>query len=249
MQTKFNFYDFIGYIIPGSFVLFLLYWFAIAGLCIPIEIEFKSFGESVIFLIAAYFFGNITQAIGNSIESRAVKKWGGWFSEQYLRPDNTFYSPEFKKALNEALRKVFSLAENATTDEKILKNKRQEYFNLAYSLIVQENAALHTEIFNGIYSLYRGMLAAVWIGIIVNGIVIIKNLALWYWSSTKFPESVFFVFDENNLEYSALFLVFLILVVNPLKSRFRRFGGHFANSVYRNFYAWYRRNALKSKKG
>jgi hypothetical protein len=243
MQNKFNFYDFIGYIIPGSLACVFLYWLLAGFAGFTITIELKSIGESILYLGLAYFLGHLVQAYGNSIEARAVKKWGGWFSEQFLRDDNSYFTPNFKSALRDAMTNVFGESANLGNIDQ--KARRQELFNLCYSLIVQEGAALHTEIFNGVYSLYRGMLAATNIGILVSLLISAKQaiLLLLRFFKVAVPSSSFLIFSEFHLSVGVGSLLFFLLIRRTLDSRFKRFAQHFANSVYRNFYVWFKRKS------
>jgi hypothetical protein len=243
MQNKFNFYDFIGYVIPGMLACIFLYWLLVGILSLPIEVELKSLGESILFLGLAYFFGHLVQAYGNSIETEAVKKWGGWFSDQLMRDDNSYFTPSFKTDLRSAMKKVFGDPTDVGGDDQNQKARRQELFNLCYSLIVQEGAALHTEIFNGVYSLYRGMLAATNIGIITSVIIIIKHLIILILNCFKIsvPSSPIWTFSGFHLGIGIGALLLFLLIHHPLEARFERFAQHFANSVYRSFYVWSKR--------
>jgi hypothetical protein len=192
-----------------------------------------------LFLAASYFLGHLIQALGNVIEGKQVNKWGGWFSEQFLRDDNNYYSSEFKAKLKECVKLKFGLLPEASSAaEEIQRKRRQEIFYFCYSYIVQENAALHTEIFNGIYSLYRRMLAAVWVGVFVSGIISLKHLLWLFLSELKIslPQCTFFLYEKLQLTLGIGFLIFFLVTIRPLKARFKRFAQHFANSVYRNFY-------------
>lgn len=244
MQSKFNFYDFVGYVIPGGLILALLYWFCLGFFALEWPIKLNSIGESLLFLAASYFFGHLIQALGNMIERRRVKKWGGWFSEQFLREDNDFYTSEYKTKLKECANQKFGLSTDLPSgNEEIQKKRRQEIFSFCYSLIVQENVAVHTEIFNAIYSLYRGMLASVWIGIIISSIITLKHLIWWIFSKLNitFPPFAFFHFEKLQLELGIALLAFFIVCIHPIEARLKRFARHFANSVYRSFYVWCKR--------
>lgn len=243
MQNKFNFYDFIGYVIPGSLACILLYWLLVGFFVLPISIEVKSLGESILFLGLAYFLGHLVQAYGNTIEAQAVKNWGGWFSEQFLRDDNSYFTPAFKSALRDAIKQVFG--ESADFGGNDQKARRQELFNLCYSLIVQEGAALHTEIFNSVYSLYRGMLAATHIGVLVSVLITAKHMILLLLPFFKIaaPSSRFWYFSDFHFGIGIAALLFFLLIRQPLNNRFKRFAQHFANSVYRGFYVWFKRKS------
>ncbi len=245
MQNKFNFYDFVGYVIPGSLACVFILWLFAGLFAFTIPIEVKSVGESILFLGLAYFVGHLVQAYGNSIETKSVNKWGGWFSEQFLRDENSYYTPIFKSALRDAMKSVFGETAEFGGNDESHKARRQELFNLCYTLIVQEGAALHTEIFNGVYSLYRGMLAATNIGIVVSLSIIIKQVILLLLTLCKsnVMSNPFWHFSDFHLSLGIGVFIFLFLIRQALGTRFKRFAQHFANSVYRSFYVWFKRNS------
>jgi len=244
MQNKFNFYDFIGYVIPGSLGCVFLYWFIEGFFGFSLHLEVQSIGESILFLGLAYFIGHLIQAYGNTIEKSAMQRWGGLFSEQFLRDDNSYYTPTFKSALHESWKSVFGESAEFGSNDEIQRKRRQELFNLCYNLIVQEGAALHTEIFNGLYSLYRGMSAATNIGIIVSACVTAKHTLLLLFQLLRIylSSGPFWLFSDLQLGLGISALIILILIRKPIKKRFKRFAQYFANSVYMNFYVWFKRN-------
>lgn len=248
MQSKFNFYDFVGYLLPGILLITFIYWLLKGFLVIDLNLELKTIGDSVILIAASYFAGHIVQAIGNTIENQQVKTWGGVFSEQFLREDNNFFSKEFKVLFREYAKESFSLELNTEeTDIEVQKKHRQEVFYLCYYLIVQENAALHTEIFNGLYGLYRGILVTNWIGCIVSLTIAWKQIIILLCAYFKLHLNYSGFLNYNNFQLWAgcIIALFLILLMRPLEMRFKRFGQSFAGSVYRNFYVWYKRKTLK----
>lgn len=174
-----------------------------------------------------------------------MSEWGGWFSEQFLRDDNSYYTPSFKSALGDAIKSVFGHSGELGSNDETQKARRQELFNLCYTLIVQEGAALHTEIFNGVYSLYRGMLAVTNIGIIVSAVITAKQILLIVLplSRISVSSSPFWSFSDFHLTLSIGVFVSSVLIRFPLKERFKRFAQHFASSVYRNFYVWFKRQS------
>jgi len=244
METKFNFYDFVGYVIPGALLLGLLYWASISFFALPLTVKVDSIGESILFVASSYFAGHLVQALGNVLEAREVKKWGGWYSVQFLRDSDTHYTPQFKREIKRIAEKMFGLSPEAETTNSVSKDKRyQEIFNLCYALIVQEGAATHTEIFNGIYSLYRGMLAAVWIGLVISLAIFLKAsiLAVLALVKAQLPQGDLFKANATLIAFSALASILFGLCIRPIRKRFARFGWRFADSVYRNFYVWSKR--------
>lgn len=242
MHNKFNFYDFIGYVIPGSLGCVFLYWLINGFFGFYFYLEFKSIGESILFLALAYLIGHLIQTYGNLIEKSAVREWGGWFSEQFLRDDNSYYTTAFKSALRESIKTVFHESAELGTNDETQRQRRQELFNLCYALIVQEGVALHTEIFNSVYSLYRGLIAATNVAIVVSAVITVKYILLLLlpFFRVSIPLSHFWSFSVFHLGIGISTLILSLLVRIPLKERLKRFAQYFANSVYINFYAWFK---------
>ena len=239
MEPKFNFYDFVGYVIPGGLFLLFIYWLLIAFVSISIPLKLDSIGDSLLILILSYTFGHLLQSLSNKIESNLVRKWGGWHSIQLLTADNEFYTDEFKTKIFEFAEEIFGVVP-PNHDEEEQSKKRNEIFNLCYSLVVQEDIAQHTEIFNGLYSLYRGLIAVNMIGIFIMTIITLKHL-LWlalFFLNTNLPSGNIWNFNELQLGLSITFLLLLVASKPWLESRLERFSQHFADSVYRNFYVW-----------
>jgi hypothetical protein len=58
------------------------------------------------------------------------------------------------------------------------------------------------------------------------------------------PSSSFWWFSDFHMTVG-LGAFFSFLAVRPaLRARFKRFAQHFANSVYRNFYVWFKRQSM-----
>jgi len=241
MESKFNFYDFIGYIIPGAFIFILLFWFLFAFFSFELPFKVISIGGSILFLFFSYFLGHLVQSLGNIVEKKLLEKWGGWFSEQFLRDDNNYYTCEFKNKLKKITCELFGFSYNGSSNDEEQKKRREQIFNLCYSLIVQKNVALHTEIFNGIYGLYRGILIVWDVGIIISFLITLKHL-MWLFflvQDIEPPIGPFWRFENFQLILGIIFLFFFIFSHSTLESRLKRFSQRFVDSVYRNFYVWY----------
>jgi hypothetical protein len=172
-----------------------------------------------------------------------------------MRDDNTHFTPEFKAEVEKYVEEKFGLSyAPADTDARIQGKKRQEIFQLCYEFIVQEGVAKQAEVFNGIYSLYRGTVTAACFGVFISLLVIVKQLLMagialsgivipWL----GLPEDRFWRYDELQLYLSIIAMLSFILSIRPLEARFRRFGEYFAASVYKSFYILCRRNDPKGK--
>ncbi len=242
MQPRFNFYDFVGYIIPGTLgtlfaVSFLNRVLGIGELSLD---SISGFSGTLLFLILIYFIGHVIQALGRMVEKKEVERWGGWPSERFLRPENTRYSSEFKEHILGAAMEYFTVkAVAAEAGSERIRQWRQELFGLCYSLIVQKSVAQHTEIYNGIYGLWRGLLVSFYIGFWVFLIESVKHA--WTIASIATTTGSAGI-GRVHLEPFALSVtatLFFGLSLPFARSRFKHFGERFADSVYRNFLAYY----------
>jgi hypothetical protein len=197
----------------------------------------QGFGETIIFLVVSYVVGHVVQGRGRMIEQKEKDVWGGYFSVQFLRHDNSFYSPDFKNMLKKAAQSQFGLAVdlagNEVTQEQ--KDKRhQEVFELCYALVVQKGISGQVEIHNATYGMFRASLAAREVGIFLAAIAAIRHASLlgiyWYASGLAYYEP-----ESTNLIISLLILVLLLGIGSFLKARLRHFAQRFVDSVYRNF--------------
>lgn len=238
MIDKFNTYDFLGYIVPGALVLWVTTILFNDILEIPFIINpTGDFGESAIFLVISYFIGHLVQAYGNIIEQRLKEKiWKGFPSNRLLKEGDTSYSEGFRKKLQNVLTRFFDIdtekIPNDLSSEKrseLENRRRQELFNLAYVFIVQKGIAGHTEAFNGIYGLYRGLIGGAILSEVIFLIGTIKYIFTTVFISSEWKKFVLFI---------SLTLFFEICRKTFYK-RLERFGNRFADSVYQNFYAYY----------
>lgn len=243
--TPFNLYDFIGYLMPGAFVLALVYWLLVGFLGLPLPLSLDSVGESIVFLVAAYFAGHLIQMLGKRIERGKIEQWGGWFSERFLDDDDNFYSPEFKARIRALAQQVFHLTP-ASPGSPASRQQTREIFNLCYSLVMQEGIGAQTEVFNATYSLYRGMLAGMRVAVGVGALVGVKHLALYLlgWRGVPLPTVPFYAYSDLHLALAVLMLALAAVAIPRLAHQWKVFSQHFANSIYRGFYVWCIRRAI-----
>lgn len=240
MQSKFSLYDFLGYIIPGAFLTMLLVYL-IGGILGKGEVLLtyvNGVGETIIFLVVSYVVGHVVQARGRMIEEKEKDAWGGYFSMQFLRSENDFYTSELKRILKQEAKSQFGLTVDLPdiilpTQEQ--KDKRyQEIFNLCYALVVQKGLSMQVDIHNAVYGMFRGGLAVREAVIFVSAIAAMKHATVMgiYW---RISGPALYEPEAINLIIS-LFLLSLSLGVGRfLRRRLRHFAQRFVDSVYRNF--------------
>lgn len=242
IDARLNFYDLVGYLLPGATATLLLYWFVIVFWGVKAPVQINDFGTAVAFFAVSYCVGNLVQALGNIFERIYESRWGGKFADQFIRAKNDYFPSAFKKKLAALIVQVFHTAESADAlmgDADDGQHMRLESFHLCKALIDQRRAGRQSEIFEGLYGLYRGVLATAWIGIFVSVAMMVKYLTLRYLQQqgTSLPQDTFFQFDSNDLEAASLLLIGLIIAVPLLSARLKRFSQHYVASVYRSFFA------------
>ena len=108
--------------------------------------------------------------------------------------------------------------------------------------------APHTEIFNGLYGLYRGLLTVNWIGFIIAIITTLKQGILWILIivDINYDFGYFGNFYIEHLMIGGVFILLFYFASIIFEKRLKRFSLRFADSVYRNFYALYSRIHARS---
>jgi hypothetical protein len=232
MEDKLNLYDFLGYLIPGTAVVLSIYLLLRDIQVITEPIEIGSLGDSLIVLIIGYFMGHVIQAFGHKIEQFYLKRWGGWESLKLLGQDDKTYTATLKGKILAAAQDVFGVEVDPEKPEKEQRRQKQDLFNLCYSLVIQKGVAPHTPIFHGIYALYRGIVATIYLGVVLCVV------------SVAWPLVV-----TREIQTQELMLLLLwprLIIVGALGwglrlilKRMKDFSKHFASSVYRYFIVWY----------
>jgi len=240
MTSRFSFYDFLGYIIPGTILLLaVVYW---AESVVDFDLltlgSISDLGQTALFLAVAYLVGHLMQAFGRLIETHEVKRWGGYFSVQFLRPDDTNYTEGFKAKLLRAIHDTFSLDPVENPPDDTTRDARlQEMFNICYTFVVQRGIAQHAEIHNATYGFFRGSLV-LWLAVIALFIVaVIRHASIAIAGALDYSDTSF-----DDLKWhlvTAGVTVALAAATLPfLRGRFAHFGRRFVDAVYRSFYAF-----------
>lgn len=149
MKKEFSFYEFVGIIVPSAIFLYssqLIIEFVYQKQIV----DFGKIGETAIFVIVCYGFGHIMQSIGNILESILWFIYGG-IPTKWLTKKNRFGNTLFDNPLNQTiLEKVKQKFGDGITD----------YGRLTYNFIFLKEKTGRVDIFNGNYSLFRGLAIA-----------------------------------------------------------------------------------------
>jgi len=165
-MKEFSFYDFAGVVAPGALVLFGL------SLLVPDTPNLGSLpqiqlGGLGVFAALAYVTGQLTQAVGNLIESLYWRPWGGMPSAWIRSGD--LLSPKQYERLGVVLAPVVGATTPAGMDGKHWFSVTRE----VYAAVSQAKRADRVDVFNGIYGLTRGIASA--------GIILLVGVALVDW--------------------------------------------------------------------
>lgn len=264
MESKFNFYDFVGYVIPGALIAGIIHW-TLNDFSIHIRFgALGSLGGSIVFLIISYLFGHILAALGKHLAGKTkasrsgysfvdyrysielLKKAEGPANPMYSKDPRTDYSDDFKNKLKEAIKAVWMIDTGNPTDDKAV----QKAFELSYAFVVSKNLNPHIEIFNAFYGFYRNLLAAFWMSLFLISIIFLHNLFLaiffetWHIDPSDLEKKIY-----PNLVLSLLSVLVLLFLGKPVRKRQEDYGKAFASTVYASFLAWYHSSLYTKKMG
>lgn len=167
---KFDPYDYIGVILPGSAVLFA---------AMVAEPEFRGlFGKSGIdvaglglFLIMSFVTGHIVQSLGNLIETALKRLPGANPADEVLSKAQKIIAPEQRAKLAEKLKTEMSVDLDGMDSASWVAIRRQMYASLGKGMPRER-----LESFNRTYGMLRGMSAAL---LLIAGGVIVLRPSSW----------------------------------------------------------------------
>jgi hypothetical protein len=182
-----------------------------------------SFGGGLALLLGCYIVGHVLRAtVGEWV--KPVKP-----SAELLSSGSEAFSAVEKARIVRTLNSAFTLDLPEEPNDK----QQQAAFDLAYTTIVQHNVAGYVPLYNSLYALYRGLLAASW----VSWVIVSAHLA--YWVGRGFPITL-----HTGTSVVLFVVLFLLswgvpgLQPSPLRKQLDRYARTFALAVYRNFLVW-----------
>jgi hypothetical protein len=238
---KFNFYDVLGYLLPGAVVVLVLYWFGRAVLALPVPTLPTDLGGSFLFIGLSYIVGQVlVQGTGSRFEDYLNRKDKGRLSERLLLNADTTFTPDLKARIQQCAKETFKVV--ASPSDTCVKDggiSRAELFGLVYAWVVQKDLGAHAEIFEAISGLSRGMYVAAWLGLFVSAVTLALELGVvvYHDSGGTVPSTGPFARNLGALALGAIGLVVFAAAIRLARYRYDRFRKYFATSVYYNFVA------------
>lgn len=196
MKKEFSFYEFVGILVPSTILLFCI------NIIISVKynlklVDFAEIGETLIFIIISYGVGHLLQAIGNIFESIVWFIYGG-MPTSWLNKKNRFNNYLFEQDFNQKILEKTKLK----FGEGI-----KDYGRITYNFLFIKEKTKRIDLFNGNYSLFRGLSIS---------FLIISIIFLFY-------------FPFNSLLYPLI--PFLLATLRMI-----RFAKYYATEVFRTFF-------------
>jgi hypothetical protein len=163
VSDNFNFYDIYGYLLPGvALTLVLLFPFWCYGRGPTADF---GLGSALAATITAYMVGHLLQTIAVSAIPSTVrskpKAARRYPSDILLDHDDETFTTGVKDQVAREIRSTFSIDVN---DKGNLSANRRDAFFLCRDVLVASKRASYVEQFEGMYSLMRGLTAALLLG-------------------------------------------------------------------------------------
>lgn len=250
MFDKFTFYDFLGYLLPGSAVVLMVYWVGKAAFGVPFPELQADLTTSFVFLGVSYVAGHLVQSIGSAYERKF--KWKDYQGRRvrlsewlllcpprdWVPPDKQF-TTDLRDRIGAAAKDVF----DATDDVA-------ELFEQCYALLVQKSLTQHIEVFGALNGLARGMLMATGVGFLLAALVTIQQIILLLLASNgvHLAGTGMTLASSRNLFIALGAMPPLVGIGYLFEYEFNRFRYYFAKAVYWNFLAWYGAKTMATTK-
>jgi len=170
MSNKFEYYDILGILVPGSL---LITWIPI---CFPSarELAVPEFPEAfavVICTALAVFLGQVVQALASLAEPLLHRSWGGRPSDLALSGTLTKYLPQ--DSTDRIKRKLAETIGGTPSDRSLF----------LYAMQVTDGSGIgRVSRFNSLYAYHRGLLTTVALGLAMFiASMIFGSAAQWTW--------------------------------------------------------------------
>lgn len=155
MKERYNSYDYIGVIAPGTVVVFVLtvHYPALRTLLVNDGITVGGLG---LFVLLAFITGHLLQAVGNIYEALLWKPFGGIPSNWIVSDKQSLVSKDQKEKIRSFLMNRYGDFDWQTVSSKDWYSISREL----YKIIEAKGDIQRIEVFNRNYGLMRGVASA-----------------------------------------------------------------------------------------
>lgn len=170
MAEKFDYYDAIAHLIPGTVgCLFLLFTLDLLGIVVP-KLDVGSLGTVGIGIAVAYTVGHLLQSLASSLEPLYYAIWGGKPSIRLLEQQSRQFSDQQRRQLIEELVRFFKVKEKCPDDHKGEQNFYQRLFERCMALC-NRNKLGRVDAFNAVYGFHRVLLTTFLFGFLTYTLI------------------------------------------------------------------------------
>ena len=179
-MRQFDFYEFVGVIVPGTVILLAagLIWPDYLGGVLKLDVTLGGFGLAV---LLAYAAGHLLQAVGNLLEAAWWKLIGGWPSDWPCTGKSGLLSEAQLAQLQEIIRTDLGFTDVALGPDLTSKSWHP-IFRQIYAMVHAAGRDGRAHTFNGNYALFRGITSAAIVAAIA--VVLAQGWETWPLAAT-----------------------------------------------------------------
>jgi len=159
MYSRFNFYDFYAYLIPGlAAVALAMLPFVVGGLSVPVQLS-----AALVAAVVGYVVGLLLHEVAREVVpseflyGKGIHRRYRYPSEFLLDDKCSWWGPEYRKNVAELIWRDFGLQVGGQSSAKVLSRIRQNAFMACRARIVVAGQAAYTEQIQGMYGMWRGL--------------------------------------------------------------------------------------------
>ena len=168
MSSKFNAYEIIGVLAPGSTILFGLALIFPELKAIFFDKGF-SLGDLGLFTVLAFVAGHLVQAVGNAFEKLFWKPFGGMPTDWYLKDPTRLLDTSQIDRMGQILNARFNLGEGKPANWPSIIRE-------LYADIHEAGRSERIDSFNRVYGLMRGVTSSL---LVVSACAILQSSENW----------------------------------------------------------------------
>jgi len=178
LSGKFDYYDAIAHVIPGTIAcLFLFYTINLFDITLP-KLDIGVLGLAGVGLALAYTVGHLFQSIASTLEPFYYFLWGGIPSAKLLERKSRHFSDQQRKSLIAEMVDFFRVDETRPEKHDERRDFDQRLFERAMTLC-NKNKLGRVEAFVAIYGFHRVLLTTFLISFLTYATIWLMQIHRW----------------------------------------------------------------------